>query len=81
MNTTIREQVLPLVGKVKMPNFHKDRIGNVLSLQMKMVKHTNSPNHKKLKMYLAFCMQEWPKVDRCPIDMEVVKNAIEVLQS
>jgi len=67
MNKTIKDHVLPLVGKVEMKGFKPGAIGSVMSLSMKMIKHTKSKNTKKLKMYLAFCIQTWPKFNTCPV--------------
>jgi hypothetical protein len=80
MNIAIREQVLPLVGSVKMPGFNKQNFAGIMSVQMKMITHVQNKNVKKLRMYLAFCIQEWPDIKECPIEMELIKNAIRILE-
>jgi hypothetical protein len=81
LNSTIEKHVMPLVGKVKMPGFQHNRFGNVMSLQMKMIKHCQNRNAEKLKMYLAFCVQEWPVFSDCPIPKEVIGDAINVIKT
>jgi len=81
MNKTIKDHVLPLVGKVEMKGFKPGAIGSVMSLSMKMIKHTKSKNTKKLKMYLAFCIQTWPKFNTCPIDTQIIKGAVDVIEA
>lgn len=80
MNPVILHHVLPLVGHVHMGSFDMNKFGNVMSLQMKMVKHIQNNNSDKLKMYLAFCMQEWSKPNDCPIDIKIIKDAIGVIK-
>lgn len=80
MNPVILHHVLPLVGHVHMGNFGVNKFGNVMSLQMKMVKHVQSRNSDKLKMYLAFCIQEWPKPKDCLVDIEIINDAISVIK-
>ncbi len=79
LNPVIQHHVLPLVGKVSMP-FDKDKLGNVFSLQTKMIKHINNRNSEKLKMYLAFCIQQWKTPLDCPIDLKVIKDAMRVIE-
>ncbi len=79
MNPVIQHHVLPLVGKVSMP-FDRDSLGNILSLASKMVKHINGRDSEKLKMYLAFCIQEWKTPDECPIDRKIINDAINVIK-
>jgi hypothetical protein len=79
MNPIIKEQVLPLVGKVEMKGFNGG-FGSMMSLQNKLIKHTKARNKEKIKMYLAFCIQTWPVFDKCPIDRDMLKEAIEVLR-
>ena len=81
VNSTINDHVLPLVGKVKLPGFQHGRFGNVMSLQTKMIKHCQHRNADKLKMYLAFCIQEWPVFSDCPIPKEVIRDSINVIKS
>ncbi len=79
MHPAILEHVIPLVGKVNMPKFDSSKFGNILSLQTKIQKHINSRNTRKLKMYLAFCIQEWPKIDDCPVERKLIGEAINII--
>lgn len=80
MHKVISDHVMPLVGRVRFGEFHAERFGNVLSLQTKMIKHIQNKNADSLKKYLAFCIQEWPEIDHCPIDREIIGDAIKVIE-
>ncbi len=75
----INKHVLPLVGRVKHDVFDAKKLVNIMRLQMKIIKHTSSRNMEKVKMYLAFCIQQWRTVRSCPVDREVLKKAIYLL--
>ena len=76
----IEEQVMPLVGTVKWEGFDKEALGSIMSLQSKLSKHVLNINKKKLRRYLALCVQEWPEVKKCPIDVKLLKQAIQALK-
>ena len=59
--------------------FDKDKLGNVMSLQMKMAKHIKNRNSEKLKMYLAFCMQQWKTPNDCPVDIKIINRALKII--
>ena len=80
MNPTILKYVIPLVGKVKLEGFDASKVGNALSLQVKIQKHVMARNAESLKKYLAFCIQEWPNIDNCPVDRKLIGQAIRVIQ-
>lgn len=81
MHPVLLEHVLPLVGRVKLEGFDQAAFGSVLGLQEKIQKHIRSRNPEKLKMYLAFCIQEWPSVKACPVDVQLIKEALNVISS
>jgi hypothetical protein len=80
MHPVIEHRVLPLVGTVKLEGFDQNKFGNIMSLQTKIQKHVTSKNAKKLSMYLAFCIQEWPNINKCPVDRKLVGEAIQVIK-
>ena len=80
MHPVIQYQVLPLVGSVKLEGFDQNKFGHSLGLQTKIQKHVASQNAEKLKMYLAFCIQEWPSIEDCPVDRQLIGKAIRVIQ-
>ena len=80
MNPTILKYVIPLVGKVKLEGFDASKVGNKLSLQVKIQKHVMARNAESLMKYLAFCIQEWPKIDNCPVDRVLIGQAITVIK-
>lgn len=80
MNPVIQHHVLPLVGKVKFPGFNKNSFGSMLSLQTKIVNHISIKNSEKLKEYLAFCIQTWPNLSTCPLDIRIINKAVEVIK-
>jgi len=80
MNTVIEFIVRPMVGKVQWPGFNKHHPGSMLSLTFKLVKHTRNNNAEAIKKYLAFCIQEWPDLNDCPIDRQLLKGAVDKLR-
>jgi len=80
MNQTILDHVIPLVGKVKLEGFDSSSFGSALNLQAKIQKHVSSRNAESLIKYLAFCIQEWPKIDDCVVDRELIGQAITVIK-
>lgn len=80
MHIVIKNHVMPLVGRVVLDAFDARKFGHCMSLQTKMQKHISQGNAESLKKYLAFCIQTWPDSSKCPIDMELIKEAIEVIE-
>jgi len=75
----VSEHIIPLVGTVSWCGFNKDTLGSILSLQSKLIKWTKERNLDKLKEYLAFCIQQWPVHDKCPIDQRIINQAIDIV--
>jgi hypothetical protein len=80
MNPVIYKHVLPLVGRVHWDGFNKDHFGSVLSLRTKIVKHIAQRNGEKLCKYIALCMTEWKSSKECPIESELIKEALEIIE-
>jgi hypothetical protein len=81
MNLIIQDKVLPWVGSIVMEEFDKSNVGHAFSLEMKFYKHLRERNVYKLTLYLAFCIQEWPNIDSCPLDINVIRDAVNIIGS
>jgi hypothetical protein len=76
------ERIYPLVNKVSFgADFNPDSMGHVLSLKCKIIKHLQTKNSEKLAMYIAFCVQQWKDLSRCPIDFEeIIRPALDIIR-
>ena len=79
MNPIIENHVLPLVGSVHMGEFDQSQPWHTVTLQTKFCKHIRERNVLKLTLYLAFCIQEWPDIDACPLDRDMIKDAVKII--
>ena len=79
MVSRFEKHILPLVGKVSLSGFDKEKGGHVLSIQFKLIKHVQNGNVKKIKEYIAFLVQQWPDLNSCPIDQKLIKRAMDRL--
>jgi hypothetical protein len=76
------ERILPLVGRCSFGTFNSDNFGHVMSLQTKIIKHIQNRNAEKLAMYIAFCVQEWNDLGKCPIDFEgIIRPALDIIRA
>lgn len=71
--------VLPMVGKVHWPGFDKTLPMKCYQLQMKILKHIEAKNAEKLIWYLALCIQSWPDDKDCPVEKEIIEEAIDTI--
>lgn len=75
----IKTELIELSKNVKVIGFNPNCPTSIWNLTRKLVAQIKLGNKTRIKMYLAFCIKVWPKIDRCPIDKRVMKQAIRAL--
>ena len=79
MDQVIEVHIMPLVGRVRVNGFNPDSIKSISTLQRQIINHTEKRNIQKIKMYLAFCIQMWKNLNDCPIQSDILSNAINTI--
>jgi len=84
MNPVIEHMILPLVGSIGFVStdmsFNPNEISHCHSLEILFSNYIKNKNKEELKQTLAFFIQQWPSIDQCPIDRNMIKNAVEILK-
>ena len=56
-------------------------LGRALSYQVKLQKHIAAAAVDRVRDYLAHIITEWPDLTKCPIDRELLQQAMTLVQT
>ena len=79
-NPLMENQLLIPAHKLELPSFNKNSIEHIIRLETELLLHMKNNNVDKIAIYIRFLLNQWPDISQCPIDLNLIIDALRILK-